>query len=80
MQLHEFLSYFDTPKKVKNGYQTRCPAHDDKHPSLSISLSEDGKKILLHDHAGCSTEDILSRVGLKPSDLFTEEKLSLIHI
>lgn len=74
MEFDEFLSYFDKPKKVKNGYQTRCPAHDDKHPSLSISLSEDGKKILLHDHAGCSTEDILSRVGLKPSDLFTEER------
>jgi predicted transcriptional regulator len=57
------------PKPSGEGFVCRCPAHDDKTPSLSIS--ESGGKILLHCHAGCSPEAICSALGLKLSDLFT---------
>ena len=43
----------------------RCPAHDDRHPSLSIT-ERDGK-LLVHCHAGCSQEavwDSLKHMGL----------------
>jgi len=41
----------------------RCPAHDDRHPSLSIRELEDGR-VLLHCWAGCATEDVLCAAGL----------------
>ena len=49
-----------------------CPAHDDRNASLSVHVS-DGR-ILLHCHAGCSTEDVVNALGLTMSDLFVESK------
>lgn len=40
------------------GYMVRCPAHDDKNPSLSLNNSTDGK-LLVHCFAGCSQESVL---------------------
>jgi P4 family phage/plasmid primase-like protien len=57
------------PKPSGKGFICRCPAHDDKTPSLSIS--ENCEKILLHCHAGCPPEAICAALGLKLSDLFT---------
>ena len=53
------------------GKTARCPAHDDRQNSLSHSLKNG--KILVHCHAGCSTEEILSAMGLEMTDLFEEE-------
>lgn len=44
-------------------YMCRCPAHEDKNPSLSVRENDDGM-LLLHCFAGCSTSDILDAVGL----------------
>ena len=41
---------------VKRGV-ARCPAHDDKTPSLSVKL--DGDRVLVHCHAGCTQEDVI---------------------
>lgn len=46
-----------------------CPAHDDKHPSLTIRETEDGR-ILVHCHAGCEVEAVLVAIGMNISDLF----------
>jgi hypothetical protein len=40
------------------GWTARCPAHDDKHPSLSITSAENGKP-LVRCHAGCTQEAVL---------------------
>ncbi|HPD07469.1 MAG TPA: AAA family ATPase [Candidatus Bipolaricaulis sp.] len=46
-----------------NGQWTaRCPAHEDHHPSLSITESQG--KLLLYCHAGCSYEAIRRALGL----------------
>jgi len=50
------------------GYLARCPAHDDKNPSLSISKGEDGR-VLLHCHAGCGPEAVVSAMGLRMADI-----------
>lgn len=50
-------------------WQARCPAHDDKSPSLSISEGSDGR-VLLHCHAGCTVEAMLAALGLAWHDLF----------
>lgn len=77
MELQEFLTKFDHAKKIASGYQARCPAHDDKHASLSISNGDKG--IILHCHAGCETGDILQRLSLKYADIFDESQPKLIR-
>lgn len=71
MKLQELLTQFDKVKRLKdNSYQCKCPAHQDEKASLTIS--EEHNKILLHCHAGCSTESILAHVGLTFKDLHTK--------
>jgi len=47
----------------------RCPAHQDRRPSLSIREGEDGR-ILIHCFAGCGAIEILEALGLDWPDLF----------
>ena len=47
----------------------RCPAHDDREPSLSIAEGVDGRA-LLWCFAGCSAEDIVQALGLTWPDMF----------
>lgn len=41
------------------GWIARCPAHEDRTPSLSIGVSSSGK-LLLHCFAGCAFADIIA--------------------
>ena len=50
-------------------WQARCPAHDDKHASLSLGRGDDGRA-LLHCHAGCALADVLKAIGISGSELF----------
>ncbi len=50
----------------------RCPAHEDRSPSLAIREVDD--RILLHCFAGCDVYEIVSAVGLELSDLFPESR------
>lgn len=70
MKLNEFLNLFQNPKTAGSGYLINCPAHSDDTQSLSVT--EEGGKILIHCHAGCTAQAIVDSVGLKMSDLFTE--------
>jgi hypothetical protein len=57
------------PKRNGTGsYMVRCPAHDDRQASLSISENSDGHA-LLHCFAGCDTVDVLRELGLEWSDI-----------
>jgi hypothetical protein len=51
----------------------KCPAHQDRRASLSIRELEDGR-VLLHDFAGCSVEDILGSIGLDFEALYPERE------
>lgn len=53
---------------VDRSNMARCPAHDDKNPSLSIREGNEGRA-LLKCHAGCAYEDILAAMGLERKDL-----------
>jgi hypothetical protein len=46
-----------------------CPAHDDRHPSLSIRQTNDGV-LLLKCFGGCSVRDIVDSIGMNLSELF----------
>jgi len=56
----------------KEQWQARCPAHDDRKPSLSVARGEDGRA-LVKCQAGCTTADVLSAVGLTEPDLFPQD-------
>lgn len=65
-----FLSQLTKVKQTGRGqYIGRCPAHNDKHPSLAIRQTDDGK-ILLKCFGGCSAYEIVSAIGLSLTDLF----------
>lgn len=58
-------------RRCGNGYKARCPCHDDRRASLTVSEGEDGRA-LLHCHASCVTEDICRELGLTLKDLFPQ--------
>jgi hypothetical protein len=49
-----------------------CPAHDDRHPSLSIRELDDGR-LLLHCFSGCDVKSVLSALGLEFDALFPDK-------
>lgn len=49
----------------------RCPAHEDRSPSLSIRLADTGA-ILVKCFAGCGAVDVMGALGLSMTDLFPE--------
>ena len=46
-------------RKTGAHWMARCPAHDDRAPSLSISDARDGK-VLVRCHAGCHQRDVIA--------------------
>lgn len=69
------LSRLDGVKQTGAGrYIAKCPAHDDRSPSLTLRETNDGR-VLLHCFSGCATEDVLAAVGLTFSDLFPETRI-----
>jgi putative DNA primase/helicase len=61
-------------RKVGQGWTARCPAHDDREPSLSIRDAEG--KLLVRCHAGCDQRDVIAALrerglwdGKEPSTL-----------
>ena len=53
-------------------WMARCPAHDDRRASLSVSHGEGGR-CLLYCHAGCTLEAVCRAIGMEPKDLFVAE-------
>lgn len=74
MMLDEFLSTLDKVSQRGDQYTACCPAHDDKNPSLAVTVKDD--KILVYCQAGCTTPEITGSMGLQLKDLFTESSLS----
>lgn len=69
--LHLLLDRLTGVKQTKTDrWQARCPAHDDRSPSLSVTETADGT-LLIKCWAGCSAADIVSAIGLDLRDLFT---------
>jgi len=64
------------PKQNGNGWSARCPAHDDKRPSLCISEGDDGKA-LVDCKADCATKAVVEAVGLTMRDLFADAPSTL---
>ena len=54
-------------------WQAHCPAHDDKHASLCVTVGEDGQTLLYCD-AGCDVRAVVEALGLRMSDLFRKSE------
>lgn len=63
------LAHLEHAKRSGAGWVARCPAHEDREPSLSITEGRDGRA-LLNCHAGCDTRAICTALGLDLKDLF----------
>lgn len=62
------LQHFKISKQYGDKAQCKCPAHEDKQASLTITKGR--KCTLFHCHAGCTLENILSAAGLAKKDTF----------
>lgn len=65
------LNRLERVRRAGNGYTARCPAHEDRTASLSLSEGSDGRA-LLHCFAGCSALDVVHALGLEVGDLFPQ--------
>jgi len=72
MSVDDILNRLDQVTPTGNGkWIARCPAHQDKSPSLSIA--DTGTRTLIHCFAGCEAADVLAAVGLGWRDLYRDE-------
>jgi len=62
------LLFFKIMKRYGDKVQCRCPAHDDKHASLTITKGR--KCTLFYCHAGCTVDAVLNAAGLEKKDTF----------
>jgi len=80
MSADALLARLDRVKRTGDGrWLARCPAHEDRSPSLSIRDTDDGRT-LLHCFAGCSVEQVVAALGLKLEDLFPPRPPRQDHI
>jgi putative DNA primase/helicase len=56
-------------RKSGRGWSARCPAHEDRTPSLSLRDTPDGR-VLIYCHAGCDQDEVISH--LKANGLWTQ--------
>lgn len=61
----------DARRSPNGGWNARCPAHDDRHASLTIRAGRDGTA-LIRCHAGCDTAAVVAALGLKFADLYPD--------
>jgi hypothetical protein len=86
MSAQQIASILGNAKKVGNGYLASCPVphhgqgNGDKHPSLSITESDDGN-YLFKCHGGCDQHSVFSTIkdmGLLPTLLDRSEYLASV--
>lgn len=73
MSVDVILSRLEKVRKTgSQSWTARCPAHKDKSPSLSVRELSDGM-VLVHCHALCGIEKIVSTLGIEMDELFPEK-------
>lgn len=73
MTTEDFLALLRNVRRSGDGHVACCPAHEDKHQSLSVATGTDGR-VLVRCHAGCETEDVVGAIGLTLADLMPERE------
>ncbi|MDR6868754.1 putative DNA primase/helicase [Microbacterium resistens] len=68
MHLPDLLEKLSDVEETTDGYLATCPAHNDSHASLRVTVSEAGK-VLVRCRAMCDTPAVMSAIGLTMRDL-----------
>lgn len=77
MSADTLLSRLEKVKRTGPGsWLARCPAHEDKSPSLSVA--ERSERVLLHCFAGCSALEVLQSVGLDFADVMPPKPVDML--
>ena len=72
MNINEILARLDAVRsRGTNRWQARCPAHEDRNPSLAIAEGERG--LLVKCWAGCTVHEICRALGLSVGELFPDQ-------
>jgi hypothetical protein len=75
MSAETLLSRLEAVKRTGPGrWLARCPAHDDKRPSLSVRELDDGR-VLVKCWAQCTAQEVVAAAGLKMEDLFPPREI-----
>ena len=73
---HDILADLDATlgksKRTGDTLRARCPAHEDKNPSLDAKIG-DNDCVVLICRAGCTTDAVLDALGWKMRDLFATD-------
>lgn len=81
MTADAIVARLDFCRPTGNGtWLARCPAHEDKSPSLTIK-DVGGGRTLLHCFAGCGANDVLTAIGLEWDALYppTDQEYRVPH-
>jgi hypothetical protein len=57
------LSRLEGVEQYGDKWKARCPAHNDRNPSLSLTVGDNGSP-LIKCWAGCHTDDVLKAIEL----------------
>ena len=71
--LADLHAKLDKSKRSGDKLTARCPAHDDKNPSLSVTIGKHGDRVVLICRTGCPTDAVLDALGLTMRDLFATD-------
>lgn len=71
MEVNTLLSRLQGVRGRNGSWSAKCPAHEDRSPSLSVKELPDGR-ILMHCFGGCGTDAVLGALQLAMTDLFPE--------
>ena len=68
---------FKIVKRYGTKAQCRCPAHDDKQASLTITKGR--KCTLFYCHAGCAVDAVLTAAGIEKKDTFYDVEPRILN-
>jgi|GEM_PF-995126 len=74
MTTQDFIAQLVGVRRTSRGWLAKCPAHQDKNPSLSVREGDRGT--LVKCWTGCSAKEIVAAMGLTLKDLFTDAPCS----
>jgi len=66
--VERLLERLPDAKRTAKGWSARCPAHEDRRASLTVSEGDNGGAVL-HCHAGCEPAAVVAALGLTLADL-----------
>ena len=67
-------------KRTGDKLMARCPAHEDKTPSLSVTIGDTGDRVVMHCFTGCTADSVLDALGMTMRDLFATDDAWRSHI